>query len=824
MTPRDNPRSAKTGHRRKRPLLLITGSNGDLGPALAESLGKQCDIVGLDLHCAGADHPCIETDLTDDASLAAALASVAREHGRQIAVVFHLAAHYDLSGDDHPLYESLNVDGTRRLLRALKRDFEIGLFVCASTMLVHAPTVPGVPITEEAPLGAKWAYPRSKLEAERAVREEHGDLPAVLLRIAGVYTDDCGSPFIAHQIQRLYERRVTTSLYAGNPGRGQSFIHVDDLLALCMRLVERRDRFEHVTPLLAGEPEVLSYQAIHNRLAELLHGAEGWRTHGVPQAVAWLAAHAQPLVPDAPDDEQPFVKPYMTALAQEHYEIDIGRARALLDWSPRHRLRETLPRMVDALKADPAGWYQRQELIPPAWLTTATAENNDPDVIRRAYDRVRRDEHDATRWTHFMNIGLGAWLVTSPPTLGYADPAMTVSDIASGAAVMLFAMLSLSWRLGWARLATAAVGLWLMLAPLVFRAPEAAGYLNDTLVGALVFCLAVVVAPMPGIAPLAKLTGPDIPPGWDYSPSDWTQRVPIIALAFVGLLISRYLAAFQLGHTPGAWDPFFGGGTERVITSSVSGAWPVPSAGLGALTYLLEIVIGLLGGRARWRTMPWAVVLFGILIVPLGAVSIFFIIMQPMVYGTWCTLCLVAALAMLLQIPYAYDELLAAVQFLLERRRKGKPLLRVFLFGDTADVELRGEARKPAPRQGAVLPDVLGGGVNVPWTLALSALIGVGLMCTRLLFDTTGAQAHSDHLLGALVVSVSICALGEVGRPLRFANMLLGAGLMGAPFLFDGGSQLADAVGIATGALLILLAIPRGKVASRYGSWNRYIV
>lgn len=831
MPLRETQQAGQHKHRRQRSVVLVTGSNGVIGRALAQSLGEHCELVGLDLQCDGANHHCIETDLTDDASVEAALERVAREHGREIAVVFHLAAYYDLSGDDHPLYQALNVDGTRRLLRALKADFAVELFVYASTMLVHAPTVPGVPLTEDAPLQAKWAYPQSKLAAERAVREEHGDLPTVLLRIAGLYTDDCGSPFIAHQIQRLYERRVTASLYAGNPSRGQTFIHVDDLLSLCDRLVEHRRDFTEVTPLLAGEPEVMTYQALQNRLAELLHGVEGWRTHSVPQPIAaagaWLQERAEPVVPDALDrGEEPFIKPFMTALADDHYEIDIGRARKQLSWSPRHRLRETLPRMVDALKADPAGWYQRHQLTPPAWLTTAAEADYDPDVIRATFERARRDEHDASRWAHWVNIGLGAWLLASPTTLGYTSHAMTVSDVAAGTTVMLLATLSLSWRLGWARLATAGVGLWLMLAPLVFWAPEPAAYLNGTLVGALVCCFAVVVAPMPGISPMAKLTGPTVPPGWDYNPSDWTQRLPIIALAFVGLLIARYLAAYQLGHIEAARDPFFGDGTERVITSALSEAWPVPAAGLGAFVYLLQIVTGLLGGRARWRTMPWVVVLFGMLIVPLGALGIFLIILQPILIGSWCTLCLVAALAMLLQIPYVYDELVATFQFLSQRRRRGKSVLRVFLFGDTADGEdaaagARSELDRPA---GAVLREVFGGGVRLPWTLALSALIGIGLMGTRLLFDTTGAQAHSDHLLGALVVSISIAALGEVGRPLRWANLLLGAALIGAPFLLDGGSQLADAAGIAAGALLMVLAVPRGRIAHRYGGWSRYIV
>src|SRR3712207_7563465 len=46
------------------------------------------------------------------------------------------------SGEDDPRYASVNVEGTRRLLRALQR-LEVGQFVYASTMLVHAPCRPG---------------------------------------------------------------------------------------------------------------------------------------------------------------------------------------------------------------------------------------------------------------------------------------------------------------------------------------------------------------------------------------------------------------------------------------------------------------------------------------------------------------------------------------------------------------------------------------------------------------------------------------------------------------------------------------------------------
>jgi hypothetical protein len=52
-------------------------------------------------------------------------------------------------------------------------------------------------------------------------------------------------------------------------------------------------------------------------------------------------------------------------------------------------------------------------------------------------------------------------------------------------------------------------------------------------------------------------------------------------------------------------------------------------------------------------------VTFFILVVPLGGVSIFFIIIQPIMIGTYCTLCLIAALAMLIMIPLTLDEVVA---------------------------------------------------------------------------------------------------------------------------------------------------------------------
>jgi Vitamin K epoxide reductase family len=420
-------------------------------------------------------------------------------------------------------------------------------------------------------------------------------------------------------------------------------------------------------------------------------------------------------------------------------------------------------------------------------------------------------------------------LITAPATLGYQSQALVWSDVLAGVAVLVLGFVSLSWRVPLARWATAGVGMWLLFAPLVFWAPSAAAYLNNTLVGALVIGFAVALPPPPGVDPVARATGPTIPPGWDFSPSSWFQRMPIIILAFVGLYVSRYLAAYQLGHIDGVWEPFFGGGpapengTEEIITSSVSEAWPVSDAGVGAVTYMLEILTGLIGSARRWRTMPWLVVLFGIMIVPLGVVSITFIVIQPIVIGTWCTLCLIAAAAMLVQIPYSLDELVATGQFLWRRKRPGQGLSRIFFLGaaNEGGRDAPEDDFEQTPRR--IVGEMLSGGVGLPWNLAVCLLIGVWLMFTRITVGGDGGMANADHLIGSLVLTVTVSACAEVARPLRFLNMALGTALLITPFAY--GADWPPAVAsFVCGLGLIALSVRRGRIRHRYGSWDRLIV
>ncbi|MEO3386934.1 NAD-dependent epimerase/dehydratase family protein [Mesorhizobium sp. CAU 1741] len=817
----------------EKPVVLITGAAGGIGSALAKKLGDAFDIVGLDMKGKTADFPLLEIDLSDRASVDRALEEFARDHGRTIAAVIHLAAYFDFTGEENPLYEKVNVEGTRHLLDALQ-SFQVERFIYSGTMLVHRAGEPGDVVDEDTPIEPKWAYPISKAKAEEVIHAHRGNIPVLLLHLAGLYDDETAVPTLAHQIARIYERDMKSRLYSGDTDAGQSFIHREDMMRLFRLAVEKRAALPDEVVILAGEEDALAYSELQERLGKLIHGEDEWATLSLPKPLAkvgaWVEEKAEPVIPDDIDKgEKPFIRAFMIEMADDHYALDITRARDLLGWQPKRGIAETLPKIVAALKRDPLVWYKKNRITPPDWLETADeVSDQNPEEIRAGYEEKFRREHRDNLWAHFANAALGSWLIFSPATMGYSGTWMGWSDIAAGVLLMGLGFASLSWRLALVRYGVAIIGLWLLAAPLFLWTPSAAAYLNGTLVGTLVIGFALAVRPTPGISPVAEMTGPNIPPGWSYNPSGWLQRAPIILLAFVGLYFSRYLAAYQLGHIEAAWDPFFPGtvpgknGSEDIVTSSVSEAWPVPDAGAGAAVYVLEILTGLIGSRRRWRTMPWMVVAFGVLIVPLGVVSITFIIIQPIVLGTWCTLCLIGAAAMLIQIPYSLDELIATCEFLYRRRKQGAPLLKIFFTGDTDEVrgsdsaQQQDEADEFARPARAIIADLFGGGVNFPWTLTLCALIGLWLMFTRLTFGSDGAMADADHLIGALVVTFSVIAFAEIGRAVRFLNMPLGAALLVTPFIFDA-SAAATVSSLVSGILLIALSIPRGPIEQKWG-------
>jgi hypothetical protein len=472
-------------------------------------------------------------------------------------------------------------------------------------------------------------------------------------------------------------------------------------------------------------------------------------------------------------------------------------------------------------------------------------------------DEVLVVHHRQTVWIPWTLILIGLWLVLSPVTFGYLNQdlwtvpsggrgpwfsdaprtslrawLMVVSDLVAGALLVVLGWRALRPRRPVAWWAACFVGIWLVFAPVLFWAPTVTAFANDSIIGLLVIALTILIPGMPSMAAYMQ-HGPPTPPGWTYNPSSWSQRSILIALGFAGLVVSRYLAAFQLGYIDRVWDPFFGfeSGTEPVLNSGMSHMWPISDAALGTVAYSLEFLMGYMGGRSRWRTMPWMVTIFGILVVPLGFSHIALVMSQPVVVHEWCTMCLLAAAIMLPMIPLEIDEVVAMAQHVRVARRRGDrdgSLWQIFWKGGRGDDSTPDE-RTPAihelPERPGAVARAMVWGFSVPVSLVVAALAGVWLLAAPAVFgvDITSGAADVAHLGGAAITVIAVVSMGEVVRAFRWANIAAGAGVAALALLAGGGTGYVVTL-VVTGLVVAAASVPRGPVRERYGDWDRFVV
>ncbi len=348
----------------KKEVIIVTGSCGRIGANVVKKLGPKYKIIGFELLKALYAHQneeLVPVDLSSDESVHQAFSHIRYFYGEKIASVIHLAAYYSFEEEHSEKYDLVTVKGTERLLKALK-EFEVAQFIFSSTMLVHAPCKVGQKIDENSPVQPKWDYPLSKVHTEKIIHDLRGKMSSVILRIAGVYDDSCHSIPISQQIKRIFEKQLESRLFAGNIHHGAAFLHMNDLVEVIVKAVQLRNSLPPQLVLLVGEETTLSYDQLQRKISRLLFNKE-FKTYQISKPLAKIGSWIQCHIPFLP---QPFIRPWMINLADDHYVLDISRASQHLGWQPKHSIEKSLVKMIEELKKDPIEWYKKNQLQMPS--------------------------------------------------------------------------------------------------------------------------------------------------------------------------------------------------------------------------------------------------------------------------------------------------------------------------------------------------------------------------------------------------------------------------------------------------------------------------
>ena len=345
--------------------ILITGSSGFLGSALCVALSKKHRIVAVDHRpparlLANSARGVVweQADIADPEFVRRLKKKIFPRIGR-IDIVLHLAAYYDFEKKWGPEYQRVNVFGTEQLIRAAM-DAGVGRLIFAGSIASLDPPGENEVLTEQTQAGDLIPYSRSKAEGEKLLAMHARRLPAVVLRIGGVFSDWCELPPLCSLVKQWKQPGILGRLMPGKGESGFPFIHRKDLVAAVRRIVEIEERLEKYQVLFASPDTHTSYRQLFPAVRSYVPNAAFGPPINVPAffispilRIKKFAARLRGL--------QAYERAWMLKFLDKPLRTDSSYSRAKLAWQPsnEYRIEKRIPILMEHAIRHKKRWEER---------------------------------------------------------------------------------------------------------------------------------------------------------------------------------------------------------------------------------------------------------------------------------------------------------------------------------------------------------------------------------------------------------------------------------------------------------------------------------
>jgi nucleoside-diphosphate-sugar epimerase len=347
------------------PTIIVTGSSGFLGSAICVDLSRDNKVVGMDWRPPSAAlvqaAPRVRwhtIDIADGSGVNTLFDRIRNRCGR-VDFVLHMAAFYHFGQRWRPEDERVNVRGLRNILDAAAR---VGTrrFIFAGSIASLPPPPPGEALTETSTPIAATAYTRSKTVGESLLAQYGDRLPAIALRIGGVFSDWCELPPL-YSLMRLWRRPGPMGRMI--PGRGRTgfpFIHRQDLVDAVGAVIEGNDHLAPFDILFAAPSGCTMHDALFAGVHQACRPHLPLRPiHVSPVLARWFLMLKNGLKVIL--GRKRYERRWMMDYVDTPLVVDTAVTRRKLRWSPdpRRSIENCLPVLVQYLLADPVRWERR---------------------------------------------------------------------------------------------------------------------------------------------------------------------------------------------------------------------------------------------------------------------------------------------------------------------------------------------------------------------------------------------------------------------------------------------------------------------------------
>jgi nucleoside-diphosphate-sugar epimerase len=245
--------------------ILITGACGYLGSAICVDLARDSRIIAIDNRIPSQElrhaAPNVQWKLVDIADAINLNSAFLKNNGKKLKIdyVIHFAAYYHYGNNWRREYGSTNIKGTINIIEAAHWA-RVKRIIFASSIASLKPPLDGELLTENSPTNGYHPYEKSKAVGEALLYENSHKVPAVALRLGGIFSDWCELPPLYSLIKLWSKRNIIGRMIPGKGNSGFPYLHRHELVRIVRRIIEKINNLDRFDILFASEDGCTRYK------------------------------------------------------------------------------------------------------------------------------------------------------------------------------------------------------------------------------------------------------------------------------------------------------------------------------------------------------------------------------------------------------------------------------------------------------------------------------------------------------------------------------------------------------------------------------------
>ncbi len=344
--------------------ILITGATGYLGSALCVDLSRNHRIIGLfrrppskRLRLAAPGVQWEKGDITDRDCLDCILKQYATKD-RAVDYIIHFAAYTDFEERWQDEYSDTNVIGTRNIIEAAY-DAGVSRILFAGSIAALEPMPHRKILTEQSQVYAKIAYSRSKALGEKLMIEHSERVPAVILRLGGVFTDWCELPPL-FSVMNLWQKPLIGSMVPGQGLSGFPYIHRKDVVRIVRRVVDLNHCLNRCEVLFASQSRCTCQKDLFPIIRSVRTKTLFAAPLKIPPLLSSIVLHAKFMF-NTIQKKKTYERAWMMRYVDRPLMVDTSYTENKLDFQPDPELDilKRLPILLYNFNAHYPEWYRR---------------------------------------------------------------------------------------------------------------------------------------------------------------------------------------------------------------------------------------------------------------------------------------------------------------------------------------------------------------------------------------------------------------------------------------------------------------------------------